>query len=276
MAKIFTGLSDIWNATKEKCSEWNTSSVQNKEYSLITEKAKSPYKWIPNNAESFESRSKRCAMGDLESMFWMFQEFRRRLTDTYKALEKKYITNTTDENRELLNSYFENHSEEHLYFQAANMWLNRAALYGSEKAKVLLEKNPIYQSEAYFNNSFQTPGNGLRKGVDGAAMKKMGFLDFDKNIIYDLDSLDSNRVYVGSCYVSYDGPDESGFGMEDEDDYYYFDEFFRLLFILRRRSTRDIRNAQDQIAQECKEKIKEQQKKRECFWNWYKKERRIV
>lgn len=96
-------------------------------------------------------------------------------------------------------------------------------------------------------------------------MKKMGFLDFEENVSYILESLSDTGIYVGSSYVSYDGSDETGFGMENEYDYYFFDEFFRLLFILRGWSSRDVRNNQDRIQPTCRMKKAEKRREREAF-----------
>lgn len=231
----------------------------------------SPYNEIPDNDESFESRAKRCAMGDLGSMFWMFKEFQNRLPEAYKVLEMVCIRDFSEENIKKLNDYLNEHTDVFLYLQAALMWLNRSALYGFERAMIMLEEYPFFRQDPYFGTFFQIPGKGQRKGCKGKTLREMGLLDFQEEVSYDMESLNHNGIYVGSCYVSYSGLDETGFGMEDEYDYYFFDEFFRLLFILRGWSTRDIRNNQDRIQSLCTEKREEKQREREQFWDIYNK-----
>lgn len=228
---------------------------------------KSPYDSIPDQGEGFETMAKRCAMGDEEAMFWMFYEFESRLTEAYRSLEKAYVRQPGEENLKELKDYLGKHGDDCFSLQASHMWLNRSALYGSEKAKTLLEEYPFYRQAAYFDTCFQQPGQSRRRGCSGAVMKKMGFLDFEENVFYDLESLNDQRIYVGSYYVSYDGPDETGFGMENEYDYYYFDEFFRLLYILRGWSRLDIRSNQGRIQPMCEAKKAEKQKEREAFRN---------
>ena len=220
---------------------------------------KSRYDKIPGTGNSFESKAKKCAMGDPQAMLWMFRELRSRLTDAYRALEADYIRECCEENLERLNSYLQEHRNDRLCLQGAHLWLNRAAFYGSEKAQKLLEENGFYRQNAYFQKEFQMPGQNLVSICKGADMRKIGFLDFEEKVTYHLKSLNTEKIYIGSCYVSYDRPDDTGFGMEDEYDYYFFDEFFRLLFILRGWSKRDIQNNQDRITAACREKRAEKQ-----------------
>lgn len=72
----------------EEASQWFAADKFEKVIPLPAVTTKSPYDSIPDHGDSFESKAKRCAMGDVESMLWMFREFRGRLTKEYKNLEE--------------------------------------------------------------------------------------------------------------------------------------------------------------------------------------------
>lgn len=220
--------------------------------------------------QAFKGRDKRCAMGDLKSMMWMYQNFKSMLGRDYEKLETKYVNDTSKENEAELVNYFKMHENEALYFLGANMWLNRAALYGEEEAKELLEKYPFFRKNSYPDILFQVPGKNRSENLNGAVMRELGFPDFDKNLSYTVKSLNDHGFYMGECYVSYDGPDETGFGMEDYYDYYFFDEFFSLLLILRDKDTRYINNHMEEIQQTCEKMKEKKQQKRDLFWTLHK------
>lgn len=230
---------------------------------------KSVYSGIPCEGTSFESAAKRCAMGDVDSMFWMFEEFAGRLSAECRELEGACLADPSEENTRLLERWLEHHEDDNIHLQASHLWLKRAAIYGSKRAEDLLDTRPFYREYSFLSTLFQIPGKERRRECCGSVMRRIGFLDFDEKISYTMESLDRNGIYIGSRYVSYDGPDESGFGMEDEYDYYFFDEFFRLLYMIPGWSERDISNNRDRIDSFNIMKRDSMQRERDQFWNRY-------
>lgn len=214
----------------------------------------------------FEDRAKRCAMGDLQSMLWMFRKFREKLTEGYLALEAEYSRDASVENLNRLEDYLRKHAYENDNFRVANMWLYRAAMYGSEEAKSILLKYPFCQRYVEFGMSFQIPGRRKCCYLSGIWMHQIGFLDFETDVSYDTESLNERGVYVASRYASCEGPDETGFGMEEEYDYYFFDEFFCFLFNLHAWSKIDFRANEKWIWAKCEEEKEKKCKERDIFW----------
>jgi len=77
----------------------------------------------------------------------------------------------------------------------------------------------------------------------------LGLLQFAAAEEYDLYGMERDGTYHARVYRGYDGPDETGFGMEEQWDDYYFDEFFNLLKKERQTS------------------IQEQREKRRQYWS---------
>ncbi|MDO4331683.1 MAG: hypothetical protein Q4C58_03240 [Eubacteriales bacterium] len=149
-------------------------------------------------AEDFQRYAAECAEGDADAM-WKFAE------------------------------YFRKRKEEHNFFEAAaNLWTCRAAQRGCADAKKWLDqwmagKNPPkIWLPSILDDSFS--GN-----VSGVAMYYAGFLFFDRKRLYSIEKADSDGVVTVSSWCDSDGPDETGFGMEDYYDWWYLDENFNEL-----------------------------------------------
>ena len=213
----------------------------------------------------FRGMALRCAMGDAEGMLWMSDELRKRLSKEFKELEKRHMDDLEDSKCSWANDYLKNHQEDRLFVQGANMWLNRAALYGSKKAENMVQSSLIYQNSLFSKSFMSGQGSGYAD-CSGAELRRIGLLDFTEEEVYSIEALNEERIYVASFYVDYEGPDETGFGMEDLDNYYFYDEFFRLLFMLKEWSTKDIRINQDRIIPACRKHREEKQAERESYW----------
>lgn len=254
-------LSELFQRFTDKIGEIEASAERQRFL-----RGNSVYGQISDADMGFRGRAKRCAMGDLASMLWMHEELRRRLSERYRELEIVYMQEPSEENWRRLRNVMNSNEDDQFYITGAHMWLQRAALYGSEKAMERMEKYSFYNPISFFRLKFQVPGNALSGGGEGVNLNKIGLLDFMPRATYGIDSLSAGRYYTGSVYMSYEGWDETGFGAEDEDDYFFYDEFFCLLFGLKNRSSRDIRNNLESISSQCQEKIQERQNQREDFW----------
>ena len=114
---------------------------------------KSGYRGADVAKEDFKGMAKRCTMGDLKAMLWMFRELRRQLPEGYEEEESFYINNKDfDTQSKWLQKYIEEHDFETCYrILGSCMWLNRAAIYGSEEAKELILKYPLlYNTDTDF------------------------------------------------------------------------------------------------------------------------------
>lgn len=199
-----------------------------------------------------------CSMGDVEAMYQMSRWFRSRLTTEFLDLEKM-LEESSDGQQEgeirretargSFSQYVAEHKKEAFWWRAANFWMNRAALYGHAKARELAEAHKLRCLNAYLSPYAMLPmaQNGI--SCTGEELNRLGLLQFTASEEYDLGGMGKDGTYRARIYRGYDGPDETGFGMEEQWDDYYYDEFFNLL-------KKDRQSA-----------LKEEQEKRRRYWN---------
>lgn len=225
--------------------------------------------------QEFAVRAEYCAMGDLTSMLWMWEHFHGQLTEESLSLESAYLSSPSPETWKPLAEYFNQNREESVVVQAANFWLCRAALYGSEEAAALLRAAPERENLAFFSAAFQTSGEHPWKSSPGVPLTR-----FYGEEIYAavglpelagscrLDPLAGDGVYRGEAHAGCEGPDETGFGMEEEYDFSYYDEFFCFLFVLRGWSRVDLRGRGNaaMIRERCAKRRAEKALERKRFW----------
>lgn len=219
-----------------------------------------------NLRDDFYLPAKLCMLGDIKSMLQMSKKFRARLSENYSEQEVWHLKNKTfDEVRDWLKDYMSLHPDESDAFLISNTWLQRAAIYGSERAKKILSEVRIYRF-GYIPDFFQLPGNFGQIKISGEEMRKIGFLEFPGDEVYCLQALSAEGIYIASYYSGYDHTDDDGFGMEEYDNYFFFDEFFSYLFDLKNYSTFDFRAAEKRILSRCIEERDKRQIERDEFW----------
>lgn len=225
--------------------------------------------------QEFAVRAEYCAMGDLTSMFWMWEHFHSQLTEESLSLESAYLGSPSSETWNPLAEYFNARREETVRLQAANFWLCRAALYGSEEAAALLRAAPEREDLSLFDSSFQQPGKHEWRPSPGAPLIRFCGEEIytaiglpELNGSCHLDPLAGDGVYRGEANAGCEGPDETGFGMEEEYDFSYYDEFFRFLFVLHGWSRIDLRGRSNaaMIQERCARQRAEKAQERERFW----------
>lgn len=218
----------------------------------------------------FETKAKQCAMGDLKAMLWMFRHFDAQLSEAYKAYEKHYVEDPSELNLRRRKEYLEEHEEERLCLQASHMWIVRAALFGSEEAKRMIAEYPFYARDTYMGVRRQIPGRmistDLDKSMKGSDMRKIGFLEFKGNGMFTLYPISSDGIYTVVYDAGDDGPDETGFGMEELYNYYYYDEFFRYLHGVKNWSSRDVWLDREKIAEKNLNQRDMKQQERDAYW----------
>lgn len=209
----------------------------------------------------FRGTAQRCAMGDVEAMYQMSKWFRNQLEREFLALEQELeaypknekLTKEAQESREFarqkVNQYVKQHGDTLFAWKAANFWMNRAALYGHPEAKKIAQEHPVRCLNAYLPPYDMLPIGQGRSSYQGEELNRLGLLQFTASEEYDLHGMGQDGIYRAQIYRGYDGPDETGFGMEEEWDDYYYDEFFNLL------------------KKDCQASLKEQQEKRRQYWN---------
>ncbi len=219
-----------------------------------------------NLRDDFYSLAKLCMLGDVKAELQMSEKFRARLSENYLEQEAWHLKNKTfDEQHAWLKDYMSLHPDESDAFLISNTRLQRAAIYGSERAQKILEEVRIYRF-GYIPDFFQLPGNFGRIKISGEEMRKAGFIEFPGDEVCYLQALNAEGIYIASYYTGYDHTDDSGFGMEEYDNYFFFDEFFCYLFTLENYSTFDFRAAEERILNRCVQARDEKQAEREEFW----------
>lgn len=195
-----------------------------------------------NSQERFDFRriAQRCAMGDVEAMYQMSKWFRSQLDQGFLSLEQELEFAPKEEKRmegqayredarQKMNAYLKQHEEALFAWKASNFWMNRAALYGHQEAKKIAQEHPVRCLNAYLSPYDMLPMGQGRSSYQGEELNRLGLLQFKDSEEYDLYGMAQDGTYRARIYRGYDGPDETGFGMEEEWDDYYYDEFFNLL-----------------------------------------------
>lgn len=216
----------------------------------------------------FRETAGRCAMGDVEAMFQMSKWFRSQLDREFLGLEQEMerypcrkdltaeMRKLREAARQKMSAYVSRHDKALFAWRASNFWMNRAALYGHTAAKQLAQEHPVRCLNAYLSPYDMLPIDQGRSSHRGEELNRLGLLQFHGSEEYDLHGMSKNGTFHAQIYRGYDGPDETGFGMEEEWDDYYYDEFFNLLKKDRRAS------------------LKEQEESRRQYWSkpWNRKE----
>lgn len=241
-----------------------------------------PLTWITDQMDQekrdFKAMARRCGMGDVNAMFWMWKHLHGLVSEEARLLEERWLGDPSEENLSALGKYFEKEDrrQEYYRFIGAAFWLFRGAMYGSEEAAALVREHPERERLCVYKPNFQLPRiHGWKDRCCGFCRHTfypeinsvIGLLDIAKNSGSSLlSAMDEKGFYRMEDYVGYEGPDESGFGMEEESDFSFYDEFFQFLFVLKGWSVRDVRNNQARIWTQCEEKRAEKQAERELFW----------
>ena len=180
----------------------------------------------------WRTAAKRCSQGDTKAMWNLSRWFRSQLGTEFLALEKQLEKAPPAERREVadgVNRYLKQHGEEQFLWKASNFWMNRAALYGYGAAKAVAEEHPLRCLNAYFSPYFMLPIGQGSVSCRGEELNRLGLLQFTATEEYDIRGMEQDGTYRARVYRGYDGPDETGFGMEEEWDTFYYDEFFNVL-----------------------------------------------
>lgn len=98
------------------------------------------------------------------------------------------------------------------YERAKNFWMYRAYQHGNPKAKDALERWVV--SHPNHRLSILSLSNQLDSVLQGRLLNAMGFLEFEENVEYIFQGIDSDGIVLVRKYESEVGPDEDGFGME--------------------------------------------------------------
>lgn len=135
--------------------------------------------------------------------------------------------------------------------KGADMWLLRAAIYGSAQAQDRLRqeldrrpgllRNSLLRWEFFIPERMHYWHEGC---YPGRLLNAMGLLAFQPQESYLLAGLDGSRAFLVWQEAGYEAPDEDGFGAENYYDMFYLDEFFQPfpgVPVVTDVTTRDIR-----------------------------------
>ena len=176
----------------------------------------------------FEELAYGCKMGDPQAMLRMYQWFWSRVPDELKRLDSQYAARCSEESEKELEERLEQNPQEGFRLRAAYTWLTRAAFYGSQAAMDLLEKNPrcIWQGFLPVKSLFFGSGEHSVP-ITGDTLRALGLSEIKAQGRIRLRGQTEEKTYYYETYAGYEGPDEDGYGMEEEYYYRMYDEFFR-------------------------------------------------
>lgn len=195
-----------------------------------------------------------CKMGDIVAMADMAYVFRDRCTEPLRKRLEAYERNPDKENEDLLAAFLNENRQEMRTAQAYMMWLVRAALYGNEKAKNLIDCCPYYKQKSYIPDKLLEGDEKARMDFwDSDSLWEIGLVDMPRGCTDCRLWYDRRRGCFVVMYVEdYIPADEYGFGAEWDYDYIYLDEFFYRLPIKKE--------------QDIQEQLMILEKEREAFW----------
>ena len=254
------------STTADGASSGNENGEQRSPKHLITKRswlAKRQSKMSPSD---FRLLAKWCSMGHLLSMRRMCEHFESQISEETKERLSQYLTDSTM-TQEAWDTYLEAKQEDCFNVRAYAWWLCRLAQFGEDEAKETVEKYPKLDSMAFLrlHPVYGKPGWQTRYYPGQGGADKLGLLDIvsaDDN--WPTDEIEEG-IYKAEDYSGYSGPDETGFGMEEEYNFYYFDEYYRLLNVLKGWSNHDVRVNKERILNECREERDALRAEREAF-----------
>lgn len=205
-----------------------------------------------------------CAMGDVYAMADMCQRHRELVKnkDLPSAGKKDiafYAENAAD--------YF------HLYGEA--FWYHRARAYCVPKQypllSVLHEKHEL--ASALFPDTaiLHRPGGARQLPFARERLEQLGLYKIKAGMLLGLNPY---GYFVSEHYSGYEGPDDTGFGMENEYDYIILDEFFTPVKTLYGWSHLDFRNNESSIWRESNIQRMKNQQIRDQHWKKHDASRR--
>ena len=254
------------STTADGASSGNENGEQRSPKHLITKRswlAKRQSKMSPSD---FRLLAKWCSMGHLPSMRRMCEHFESQISVETKERLSQYLTDSTMP-QEAWDTYLEAKPEDCFSVRAYAWWLCQLAQFGEDEAKETVEKYPKLDSMAFLrlHPVYGKPGWQTRYYPGQGGADKLGLLDIvsaDDN--WPTDEIEEG-IYKAEDYSGYSGPDETGFGMEEEYNFYYFDEYYRLLNVLKGWSNHDVRMNKERILNECREERDALRAEREAF-----------
>ncbi len=254
------------STTADGASSGNENGEQRSPKHLITKRswlAKRQSKMSPSD---FRLLAKWCSMGHLPSMRRMCEHFESQISEETKERLSQYLTDSTM-TQEAWDTYLEAKQEDCFNVRAYAWWLCRLAQFGEDEAKETVEKYPKLDSMAFLrlHSVYGKPGWQTRYYPGQGGADKLGLLDIvsaDDN--WPTDEIEEG-IYKAEDYSGYSGPDETGFGMEEEYNFLYFDEYYRLLNVLKGWSNHDVRVNKERILNECREERDALRAEREVF-----------
>lgn len=207
-----------------------------------------------------------CRMGDPDAMLKMHTYLRERLSDKCKDIERQCILNKDP--RALIKYIVENRDDRN-FLLGANMWLLRAAICKDPEAKKIADSDPYHEKFSLINSDGRVRGTRylIDIGLTGAEFKEIGIDGFAASKEYSLRHRNERGYYMASSYAGYDGPDSTGFGMEEEYDFIFFDEFFNICCTRKAWPFRDIWNDMTRICDEADKVRAAEAAQREAYRN---------
>ena len=254
------------STTADGASSGNENGEQRSPNHLITKRSWPAKRQSKMSPSDFRLLAKWCSMGHLPSMRRMCEHFESQISEETKERLSQYLTDSTM-TQEAWDTYLEAKQEDCFNVRAYAWWLCRLAQFGEDEAKETVEKYPKLDSMAFLrlHPVYGKPGWQTRYYPGQGGADKLGLLDIvsaDDN--WPTDEIEEG-IYKAEDYSGYSGPDETGFGMEEEYNFYYFDEYYRLLNVLKGWSNHDVRMNKERILDECREERDALRAEREAF-----------
>lgn len=111
------------------------------------------------------------------------------------------------------------------YIRAANYWRYRA--YQKKNAKAVMWFKQYFSEhpgECLESILYENNDEIYSNAVPGKMLNDLGFLFFDPRRKYNIWQYGNEGLVEASAFYRYDGPDETGFGAEDNDEWWFLDE----------------------------------------------------
>lgn len=197
-----------------------------------------------------------CKMGDVAAMYAMAELMLTSCPEPAQAAIQQYESDPCEEAIMSLDEYVKAEDNDAKKLKYYMMWIVRAAVYGHEKAKELLDKCAYYKEHAYIPYKHYVKEDSQLPIWPINDLYDAGLCDMIRDEEGCQLYFDQSVEYIRLIYASYScSADDDGFGAETVYESVFFDEFFKRIPILR-----------DPIKNETVFGLEQVKAEREAFW----------
>ncbi len=205
-------------------------------------------------------------LGDIDAAWSLFEYFHGQIPAELLTADDDPAVTPYPEQRCSLDQ-MEDYQKKVQPLCVAYTWLVIAASQGQADALEYLARHPAVVSFSELTpGAFMVRETPKSRLASGRVLHAMGLTAFQAGETYHIHGLNEQRRFAAESYAGSEGPDEDGFGREEQDDYMILDEFFNPLYTYRAYSRLDFRCLKGRYDR-ANDKAKKELSRREQYWH---------